>query len=59
MNENNYFNLELNQGFVLQLSEELKSDFTIKYGDTTVHTQKFPITILPAEFFIHGFIRNA
>lgn len=49
---------DVNQGFVLQLSEELETDFTvsIKYGDTTLHTQKFPMRVLPAEFYIHDFI---
>ncbi len=49
---------DVNQGFVLQLSEELETYFTvsIKYGDTTLHTQKFPMRVLPAEFYIHDFI---
>ena len=49
---------DVNKGFVLQLSEELETDLSvsIKDGDTTLLSQKFPLTILPAEFFIHGLI---
>ncbi len=49
---------DVNQAFVLQLSEEMETDFTvaIKYGDNAIYTSKFPMTVLPSEFFIHGFI---
>ncbi|MBQ5550218.1 MAG: DUF4011 domain-containing protein, partial [Bacteroidales bacterium] len=49
---------EVNQAFVLQLSEEMTTDFTvvIKYGNQVLHSQKFPMTVLPAEFYIHDFI---
>ena len=49
---------DVNQAFVQQLSEEMETDFTvaIKYGDNAIYTSKFPMTVLPSEFFIHGFI---
>lgn len=49
---------EVNQAFVLQLSEEINTYFTveIKRNEEILHSEVFPMIVLPAEFFIHGFI---